>query len=249
MDLSAELRNEIYELALTEEDGITLVTRTKQLRRRVARGTIKIEQSGSYFGKQRRTGGFRSYWRVAQATQSITTGRAHRQLSPDLLAVSKQIREEGSSILYRQDLIFEDMMSLHAFIAQIGTYNQKLVTELTVKSWSDSAYLPAREACYVPPSLLLTIRRCRYRQSLQLCWPHQPSCVHKSPDLKLRLQPGLVQKPKASRPPDLQGRSPSLGSPDGHTWHSCCCGGRARCQRLAFRQEREVWSTQEEGRL
>lgn len=150
MDLSAELRNEIYELALTEEDGITLVTQTRQLRRRVARGTITIEQGTSYYGKKRRGGGFRSYWRLAQPTQSITTGRAHRQLSPDLLAVSKQIREEGSSILYRQDLIFEDMMSLHAFIAQIGTYNQKLVTELTVKSWSNSAYLLAQEAYHSP---------------------------------------------------------------------------------------------------
>lgn len=56
-------------------------------------------------------------------------------LSPNLLAVNKQINAEGAAWLYQQPLILEDTMALHTFIASIGPANRQKITEIWVKGW------------------------------------------------------------------------------------------------------------------
>lgn len=133
LDLPPEIRDEIYDLALTEPDGITLVPRTKDYRRTVTRGPITTQDGNNYYGRPRR----RFYWGNGRnhSSQTSAIGNPTRQLVPNLLAVNKQIRNEASSILYKQDIILESTTSLHVFIAQIGPYNRQLLSDVTIKGW------------------------------------------------------------------------------------------------------------------
>lgn len=47
------------------------------------------------------------------------------------------MRDEASSILYKQEIIFEDTTALHAFVTFIGPYNRRLLSDLTIKGWGD----------------------------------------------------------------------------------------------------------------
>jgi hypothetical protein len=136
LDLPAELRDEIYDLALVEPNGLTLVAQTKNLRKSVRRGTISIEETEHYNGLRRKYGYF-SWYRPRDASDSSfsSLGEATRQLVPKLLAVNKQIREEGSTVLYKQEIIMQDASALHHFLAKIGPYNRALVSTITVKGW------------------------------------------------------------------------------------------------------------------
>jgi hypothetical protein len=49
--------------------------------------------------------------------------------------VNKQIREEASTVLYKQEIILEDTTALFNFISTIGDYNRQLVSDLTIRSW------------------------------------------------------------------------------------------------------------------
>lgn len=143
LDLSAELRNEIYELALTEPDGLTLIAKASENRRSIQRGAIAVSTDKDYYGKAQR----RPSWRWRQNRDTRTTSieyNAQRSLVPNLLATCKQIRSEGSSYLYKQEIILADMHALHLFAASIGTHNRQLLTELTIRGWTEGtncAYL------------------------------------------------------------------------------------------------------------
>ncbi|KAK1027070.1 hypothetical protein LTR33_017533, partial [Friedmanniomyces endolithicus] len=52
--LPPELRDYIYELALTDEAGVTLISKTKNYRRTVAPGSIVDKDNGGYYGGRRR---------------------------------------------------------------------------------------------------------------------------------------------------------------------------------------------------
>lgn len=136
LDLTAELRNEIYELALVEPNGLTLLSRTKSSRRSVTRGAISIIENQYYYGKSRRC-----RWYSGSATS--TEAHHDRMLVPNLLAVNQQIREEASSYLYKQDIILEDTTALLQFIATIGPYNRQLVNHIVVRGWGGGKFLAA----------------------------------------------------------------------------------------------------------
>lgn len=133
LDLPAELRDEIYDLALTEPDGITLVAQTKNYRRTVTRGEIATEDGNYYYGRRLHRRSWRS--RNQRDSQKSVIGESTRHLVPNLLAVNKQIRDEASSILYKQEIILEDTTALHIFITQIGDYNCRLLSDITIKGW------------------------------------------------------------------------------------------------------------------
>ena len=136
LDLPAELRDEIYELALTDIDGITVVSRTKNYRRVVARGVIEVEGGNSYYyGKKRRQSRWARYWGRNDADSTERISAPVRSLVPNLLASNKQIRAEGGSYLYKQEIIVDDMTTLQTFVAQIGQYNRDMLTEITIKGW------------------------------------------------------------------------------------------------------------------
>lgn len=134
------MRDEIYELALTEPDGLTVVAKTKNYRRTIARGPIDLQLGNGYYGKRRRRGG--GWWRYHRRAQVKDSNEAtewnhDRALAPNLLAVSKQVREEGSSYLYKQEIILEDTTALQSFLATIGPYNRTLLTDITLRGWGE----------------------------------------------------------------------------------------------------------------
>lgn len=149
--LPAELRDYIYELALTDEGGLALVSKTKGFRRTITRGFVRRD-SGTYEPFK----AFFAAWKCQSeiiadclALLSIVSHyygnsgivgnsedeHTNRSLVPNLLAVNKQINSEGVGYLYKQPLILEDTMALHTFLAAIGPSNRLQVTDLTVKGW------------------------------------------------------------------------------------------------------------------
>lgn len=122
LSLPAELRDCIYELALVEPEGVTLVSKTKAYRRTVARGPLYNESSRyRHYGRR---------WRpdAGEAMPQMTG------LVPNLLAVNKQIHDEAIGYLYQQPIVLEDTMTLHTFIAAIGS-NRSQLTNLVLRSW------------------------------------------------------------------------------------------------------------------
>ncbi|KAM3416706.1 hypothetical protein BST61_g8297 [Cercospora zeina] len=140
LDLSAELRNRVYEFALTEPNGLTLVARTKKYRRCVVRGPIDVAETDRHYGKKYR---YRYHewsrsWASEQDNDDDDESEEYsgdRLLVPNLLAVNKQIHEEATSYLYKQEMILEDTNALHIFLASIGPSNRELLTEVTLRGW------------------------------------------------------------------------------------------------------------------
>lgn len=137
MDLTAELRNEIYEVALTEPDGLTLVAKRAGHRRSIQRGPISVSEDKNYYGKARRRA---SYFVRPQDGVRSEQYTNLRSLVPNLLASSKQIRDEGSSYLYKQDFILADTKALHLFVATIGSHNRQLLARLTIRGWTEGGH-------------------------------------------------------------------------------------------------------------
>ncbi|KAK5136680.1 hypothetical protein LTR08_002333 [Meristemomyces frigidus] len=124
MRLPAELRDIIYEMALTDPAGITLIAKTKDFRRTVGRGDIPDREYGGYYRRRRQP----------PPSQETKPALTHDGLVPALLAVNKQIHSEALGYLYQQPLVFTDTHALHSFLCVIGT-NRAQATHLTVKGW------------------------------------------------------------------------------------------------------------------
>lgn len=103
MELPPELRDMIYEMALTDVNGISIAAKTKAYRRGICRSPIYDQYHGS----------------------GHEIAPKERSLVPNILAVSKQIQNEASNILYGQRLVFDDTDALHRFLAVIGLRNQQ----------------------------------------------------------------------------------------------------------------------------
>ncbi|KAK1052433.1 hypothetical protein LTR74_016530 [Friedmanniomyces endolithicus] len=123
--LPAEFRDYIYELALTDENGLTLISKTKKYRRTAGPGAIVERDNRGWFHSRRRC----RHRRLEATPRAV--------LSPALLAVSKQIHADGVNYLYHQPIVVEDTYALHNFVAAIGS-NRARVTDLTIKGWGDS---------------------------------------------------------------------------------------------------------------
>jgi hypothetical protein len=123
MELPPELRDMIYEYALTEVDGVGIATKTKAYRRTVCRAVIHDED---YNYRQRQRYMQRATGR-GKPQQSQVPDEEPRPyiLIPNILAVSKQIHHEAVNILYGQELRFHDADALHRFLTIIGPRNQK----------------------------------------------------------------------------------------------------------------------------
>lgn len=132
LDLPPELRDEIYDLALVDSE-IAIVSTLRKHRRSVERGTITCEIGTWYYGK-RKPHSYSPWTSNHRNDREITVlGRSRKEMIPNILAVNKQIREEASSILYKQEFFFEDMAALHTFVTSIGPYNRRLLSDVVVK--------------------------------------------------------------------------------------------------------------------
>lgn len=126
MDLPPELRDVIYEMVLTDPNGVTLVSKTKACRRTVRRGRVYDHDDGSYWYGRRRVSNIDAQESAPKNTTMV----------PNLLAVNKQVRDEAINYLYNQDLIFEDTLALHRFLATIGLRNQKRLLNIELKAFA-----------------------------------------------------------------------------------------------------------------
>lgn len=112
MLLPPELRNRIYELALTAPENIALKPKQKNYRR----NPIRIKPPSNTFVPHR------------------------FPLLPKLLQVNKQVYSEAQPILYgRNHFSFEDSNGMHCFLATIGTQNVASLTHVILSAYSGRA--------------------------------------------------------------------------------------------------------------
>lgn len=124
MSLPPELRDYIYELALTDDNGITLVSKTKAQRRTICRGTVYDDDGGRYRGR----------YYIPEGSEEGPEP-TYNSLAPQLLAVNRQIHSEGLGYLYKQPIVLEDTMALHTFLAAIGPTNRLQLSDIGIKRW------------------------------------------------------------------------------------------------------------------
>ncbi|KAH9845445.1 hypothetical protein Tdes44962_MAKER06654 [Teratosphaeria destructans] len=132
MLLPAELRDVIYELALTDPSGVALASTTKDYRRTVTRIPSSSASGYRYRGRRWRHGRHDSQ----QSQRSQTRGAKPNQLVPSLLAVSKAVHAEAVGWLYQQPIIVSDNYALHSFLASIGSHRTQ-VTDIVVRGWGE----------------------------------------------------------------------------------------------------------------
>ncbi|GAB7331299.1 hypothetical protein MBLNU13_g02746t1 [Cladosporium sp. NU13] len=130
LDLPPELRDMVYEMALTDVDGVAIVAKTKGYRRTAGRGPVYV--SSSYdpprWGRRRSR-----RWLRPDSKSAV---RTETEFVPALLAVNKQINSEGTNYLYGQDFVFEETVALQQFLAIIGSQNQQRLSSVEILGWS-----------------------------------------------------------------------------------------------------------------
>lgn len=129
--LPAEIKNQIYALALEDPGVIFLVSKTVRYRRTVQRSTPDVAKAGYHHRR-------RNYLHVWQQSQPSDTSTATMlpTLTPNILLLNRAIYAEAQPILYASNAFaLEDTTALHAFLAIIGPKNRATITDLTIKGW------------------------------------------------------------------------------------------------------------------
>jgi len=133
LDLPAEIRNQIYEYALSDAYGIGLVTRTRN-HGQVVRVSTRTPPAG--------------YWYVGQ------TFPHRNNLVPNLTVLNKQLRTETINYLYQQHFHLPDSRALLAFLSTIGHANAARLREITVYNWRSDARDYAAMTALAPATAL-----------------------------------------------------------------------------------------------
>ena len=122
--MPAEIRNLIYNYALTDTSGIKFVAVQRNRRRCVER------VSGKTFDQA-------SHGRSPYQPSNINDDADEQPtvLVPSLLAVNKQIYQEGCDILYSNELVFADTIALYAFMINLGPASASLVKKMRLQGW------------------------------------------------------------------------------------------------------------------
>ena len=156
MKLPAELRNQIYGLALTDPVGIFLISKTKRYRRTVVR-------SMPFIG------------RPVHVTHSpVIADYDGPALVPNLLLLNQAIYAETQPILYSGNTFaVEDTMAMHAFLANIGPRNRANITVITLKGWG---YSRAHKALNRPALTMLAdaVNLRRLNLDCKIAWGLNP---------------------------------------------------------------------------
>lgn len=125
LELPAEIRNMIYTYALTDPSGINFVAVQRHKRRCVERVSRKTLDSHS-----------RTYYRSNRINYNLNDANdLPTSLAPSLLAVSKQIHQEGCNILYSNELVFADTVALYAFMINLGPAGASHLKIMRLKGW------------------------------------------------------------------------------------------------------------------
>ncbi|RMY53140.1 hypothetical protein D0865_05409 [Hortaea werneckii] len=122
MELPPEIRDLIYEFALTDSTDTAIVAHIQNKRRIASRRGRKVSIEPSKTGKGR------GKKRKAKDRAPCCV------LVPALLAVSKQLHKEAVGFLYQSPLIFKEPHALHSFLAGIGSH-RAYVRDVLLQHW------------------------------------------------------------------------------------------------------------------
>ncbi|KNG47832.1 hypothetical protein DDE82_005060 [Stemphylium lycopersici] len=140
MQLPAEIRNMIYGYTLNDPDGINLAGTFKHRRRTVQRISEKCQSENS---------GGRMYPKLYLTEQLCKAYEDPAPLTPALLAVSKQIYQEGIDVLYGNEFIFTDSFALYSFMLNLGPVGAKHVKSVHILGWHDGRAMKAyNHSCF-----------------------------------------------------------------------------------------------------
>jgi len=118
MELPAELKNQIYDLALTDENGIFLISKTKAYRHTVHRSTPYAKDASG--GARRRRQRYAAYT-LHLESKSDPAAPSPAVLVPNFLLLNHEIYAETQPILYGGNFFaVEDTTAMHGFLANIG---------------------------------------------------------------------------------------------------------------------------------
>jgi len=120
----------IYEMTLTDINGVGIVAKSRGFRRTAGRGAVY--SSSSYY----RPGWSWRRSRRRLKADSKSAVLTETKFVPALLAVNKQINSEGINYLYGQDFVFEKTAALEQFLTAIGSRNQQRLISIELVSWS-----------------------------------------------------------------------------------------------------------------
>lgn len=169
MSLPAELKNQIYALALTDPNGMFLISKTKHYRRTVQRSTPNAIISRNYYSSRRT---YRYQMQSSQSSQSSNTPAAITipALIPSILLLNRATYAETQPILYAGNTFaLEDTTALHSFLATIGPKNRATLSNLTIQGWG---YTKAHKALNHPAFTLLAgaVNLSSLRLDCQISW-------------------------------------------------------------------------------
>lgn len=124
MELPPEIRDLVYEFALTDSTDMAIAAHIQNKRRTVARRAIHGDTLISVPKNTRKRKG----------SKQTTNDGESCSLVPALLAVSKQLHSEAVGFLYHQPLIFEDPHALHSFLASVGRHRE-YIRDVVLQRW------------------------------------------------------------------------------------------------------------------
>ena len=175
MSLPAELRNQIYALALTDPNHVYLVSKTKRYRRTVQRSLPFDGRPADYYKY--------TYSQFDPAgillSLKLPAHPALPALAPNLLLLNKAIYAETHSIIYAGNTFaVEDTTAMHTFLAKIGPKNRANITDLTVKGWG---FTKAHKALNHPALTMLVdaVSLERLYIDCQISWITEPKRIAK----------------------------------------------------------------------
>jgi hypothetical protein len=130
LQLSAEIRNIIYNYVLADASGINLAGAFKHRRRTVERISAETQSHIQRNGSRR-------YFRFDQGSDSAGPDEFEEPVTlvPSLLSVCKQIHQEGCGILYGNEFVFTDTFALYNFLLNLGPYGSKYLKHLRILGW------------------------------------------------------------------------------------------------------------------
>lgn len=175
MKLPAELKNQIYGLALRDENGIFLISKTIAYRHTVQRSRpYGYDESN---GRRRHS---RHSYLLEQQTDTDPEAPPPASLHPNILRVSREMYAETQPILYGNNAFtFEDTTALHGFLAKIGRQIPPFHQRLTSANRTHQRLLIPRLQAIQPKSTDRNHRIPKLRHPHQN--RHQSLGLHQSP--------------------------------------------------------------------
>lgn len=135
LSLPAEIRNQIYKLALGASQEAWLVPCQKSYRRTVRRATVDEYKhcfNGHVGRSASRYGRFNHYGE--DVDEEVDYEEPHR-LCPSLLVLNRQIYDEAAYFLYPRTFVIADTTALHAFLLSVGPSKKALVERIILKGY------------------------------------------------------------------------------------------------------------------